>query len=98
MAARERIRLAVRAARRTVAAAARRAWHGAVRLRAELLTSAAFVAGWAFLTWGVAELLVWQVWPLSAGLFFLGLGGWRLLATLVWRGLYDLTRGPGGER
>lgn len=73
-----------------------RLWHGAVRLRAELLASAAFVIGWVFLTWGVAALTVWQVWPISAGLFFLGLGGWRLLATLVWRGLYALSRG--GER
>lgn len=86
----------MRARAEVVGRALRRLWHGAVRLRAELLTSAAFICGWALLTWGIAELLVWQVWPLSGGLFFLGLGGWRLLATLVWRGLYALSRG--GER
>lgn len=70
-----------------------------VRLRAELLTSASFVAGWALLTWGIAELLVWQVWPLSAGLFFLSLGGWKLLWTLATEGLYALSRtSRGGER
>jgi hypothetical protein len=57
----------------------------------ELLVTLALVAGWLLLTWGIAALLVWQVWPISVGLFLLGCCGWRFLARLFGRGLYALT-------
>lgn len=65
-------------------------------VRAELLTSAALLAGWALLTWGVALLTSPKVWPLSAGLLLLSLCGWRFLGAIAWAGLYTLTRGRRG--
>ena len=59
--------------------------------RAELATAAAFLGGWALVTWAVASLTVWQVWPLSGGVFLLSLGGWRLLWRMACDGLYALT-------
>lgn len=62
------------------------------RYRAEILVSLAVTAAWSFLTWGIASLLVWEVWPLSAGLFLLSLAGWRFVWTIARDGLYALTR------
>lgn len=62
------------------------------RLVAELLLGASLVLGWGCLTWGIAALTTPHVWPISAGLFFLSLCGWRFLAELFGRGLYTLTR------
>jgi len=63
------------------------------KLRAELLVSIALLAGWALLTWGVAELTTRYAWHISAGLLLLSLCGWRFLKTLVMRGLYVLSQG-----
>lgn len=59
---------------------------------AELAAALALLAGWTLLTWGVAALTVWQVWPISAGLFLVSLFGWRFFYTMARDGLYALTR------
>ncbi len=61
----------------------------------ELLQALVIVAGWALLTWGMARLLVPEVWLISAGLFLLSIAGWSFLATLFRRGLYSLMRKGG---
>lgn len=60
--------------------------------RAEILVATAMLAGWALVTWGIALLTTWKVWPLSGGLLLLSAGGWRLLWTIASYGLYSLTR------
>ena len=50
------------------------------------------LGGWALVTWGVADLTVPEVWPVSGGLFVLSLVGWKFLGTLFGRGLYVLSR------
>lgn len=66
---------------------------GAVnRVRAEILTTAAMLGGWALVTWGIALLTTWKAWPISAGLLLLSCGGWKLLWVIVSDGLYTLTR------
>jgi hypothetical protein len=62
------------------------------RARAELLTAAALLAGWALITLGLAQLTTSKVWPLSAGILLLSLCGWRFLGVLFRDGLYRLTR------
>lgn len=63
---------------------------------AELAAASALVVGWLLVTWAVASLLgVWQVYPLSAGLFALSMFGWRYLYVMAREGLYTLTRGSG---
>lgn len=69
----------------------------ASKARAELLTTAAIVGGWACLTWGIASLLVPQVWLISAGLALLSAAGWRFLAEIVWAGIYVLMRREAGR-
>lgn len=66
-----------------------RAW----RVAPEFAVSLALVLGWALITLAVSRL--WRadvVAPLSAGVFFLSLVGWRLLLTVVRDGLYALTQ------
>jgi hypothetical protein len=81
-----------RRARRVAADRGRRAltW-GHARL-AELLLAAAGITGWTLLTWGLARLLVPEVWLISGGLFFLALFGFGPLKELAADGLYVLTR------
>lgn len=71
--------------------------------RAELLTGAAFVAGWILVTAGAAVIVhslaarfTAAVWLLSIGLLLLSLGGLQLLGRFVWHGLYSLTRKANG--
>jgi hypothetical protein len=59
---------------------------------AELLTGAALLAGWGFVTAFVAALTSRLAWLLSIGLLCIALGGIRLFGTLVWEGMYALTR------
>ena len=61
-------------------------------MRDELLTAAAALLGWALLTWAGAQLWSPLAWAISGGLLLLSLAGWRLLAVVVWEGLYALTR------
>lgn len=65
-----------------------------MRYRAEILTAVTWLAGWALVTLAVVELTHAPriVWPASAGLLCLGLGGFRLLGRVVGEGLYVLTR------
>jgi hypothetical protein len=60
--------------------------------KASALHALAILAGWALVTWGAASLLVWQVWPLSAGLLCLSLAGWGHLRVVFTVGLYTLKR------
>jgi hypothetical protein len=63
------------------------------RHRADLLTGAAFLAGWLLLTWGFASLPSRAaVWRLSFGVLSICLGGPRLLWAILSNGLYALTR------
>lgn len=54
--------------------------------------AASYLVGWVLLTWGVARLLVPEVWPISGGLFFLSLGGLGLLKDVATEGLYVLSK------
>lgn len=54
--------------------------------------SLVILGGWALLTWGVADLTVPQVWPISGGLFLLSLAGWGHLRVVAVAGLYTLKR------
>lgn len=65
---------------------------------AEVAHGLCIVGGWALVTWGVAELTVWQAWPLSAGLLLLSFAGWAHLKVLFANGFYALTRKSGGGR
>ena len=57
----------------------------------EAAVALAFVAGWALVTLGIARLArPGVVWPLSIGLLFLSLAGWRVFVTVAWHGLYVL--------
>ena len=62
-----------------------------MRSVAVALHGLAIIAGWAFVTWGIADLLIW---PLSAGLFLLSLAGWGHLRVLFTGGVYTLSRRP----
>lgn len=65
----------------------------------ESLLAVSYVTGWFLLTWGLARLLVFEVWLLSGGLFLLSLGGLGLLKDIAVEGLYVLTRPTkAGER
>lgn len=66
--------------------------------KAEWATALVLLAGWLLLTAGVAYLTAPVVWLFSLGILCLSLGGWRLLATIVWAGMYDLTRDRGARR
>jgi hypothetical protein len=63
----------------------------------EILLACAYVLGWGLLTWGLARLLVWEVWLISGGAFFLSLGGIGLLKDVAVEGLYVLDRRGGGK-
>lgn len=54
------------------------------------------LGGWALLTWGVARLLVVEVWMISGGLLLLSVAGWGHLRILSDAGLYALK--SAGER
>lgn len=45
----------------------------------DVIQAVLIVSGWVLLTWGFASLLVWQVWPISAGVLLLSIAywGWR---------------------
>ncbi len=66
-----------------------------LRMWPEALQALGILAGWASITWGVASLLVWQVWPISGGVFVLSVVGWKHMTTLFGEGLYVLTRKTG---
>lgn len=85
---RERARLA----RRNAELRWERASRATRQARAELLTIAATLAGWALVTWGVSSLTRGPVWRFSAGLLLLSTCGWEFLAHIAWRGFYQLTR------
>lgn len=70
----------------------RRAVRAAWSARLVALHTVAIVAGWALLTWGIARLLVPEVWLISAGLFCLSIAGWEHLRVLATVGLYTLGR------
>jgi len=64
----------------------------AVRNRAELATAAAFLLGWALVTWAIVLFTTPVVWLISLGVLLISLGGWELLYLIVRKGLYTLTR------
>lgn len=64
--------------------------------RAELLVVFSGLSGWALVTWGLASLLDWRVWPISTGILFLGLTGYRLILRMLLDGVYVLSREGGG--
>jgi hypothetical protein len=64
----------------------------AVRNRAELATAAAFLLGWAVVTWAIVLFTRPVVWLVSLGVLLISLGGWELLYLVVRKGLYTLTR------
>jgi hypothetical protein len=79
-------------------AAASHAVGAVARVRAEIATALAFLAGWALITHGVASVTRPIAWTFSAGLLCLSLGGWRLLLIVVVDGMYALTRKQDGDR
>jgi hypothetical protein len=59
---------------------------------AELLTAACFLVGWALLTYvGAILISVWVI-PISTGVLLWALVGAKLIATVLWHGLYSLSR------
>jgi hypothetical protein len=65
--------------------------------RAELAIVVAVLCGWALVTLAIARVIRPDVvWPLSAGLFLLALCGVQWLGTIIWAGLYQLTRKSDG--
>ena len=68
---------------------------GSAFSRGAVLHALAIVGGWAFLTAGIASLLVPEVWLISTGLFLLSLAGWGHLRILASAGLYTLSRRSG---
>lgn len=58
----------------------------------ELLLVGSYVGGWALITWGLARLLVPEVWLLSGGVLLLSAGGLGLLKDVATEGLYVLSR------
>ena len=69
-----------------------------LRLWPEALQAVGILSGWALVTFGVASLLVWQVWPISLGLLVLSVVGWGHLKRLFGKGLYELSRDPPKRR
>ena len=65
-----------------------------LRLWPEGLQGIGILAGWALVTFGLASITVWQVWPISLGILFLSLVGWGHLRVLFGQGLYSLSRRP----
>jgi hypothetical protein len=57
----------------------------------EILLVASYAGGWALITWGVARLLVPEVWMISGGVFLLSLGGLGLLKDVALEGFYVLS-------
>jgi len=62
------------------------------RHRAEVLTAAALLAGWFWITLGIATLSSRAVWPISTGVLLIAGCGIRFTAGVAWAGLYVLTR------
>jgi hypothetical protein len=84
-----------------IAASMARALRVVREVHAELLLTAALLAGWALVTDAIARLAPSaQVWRFSLGALLLSLVGWRYLYTLFAHGLYKLTRDEraGGPR
>jgi protein-S-isoprenylcysteine O-methyltransferase Ste14 len=67
-------------------------WAAVAKARAEILTVASFLIGWALLTKGVAALTAPVAWTFSTGLLLLSLCGWKFLWAVMSAGLYTLTR------
>ncbi len=66
-----------------------------LRLWPEALQVLGILSGWGLVTFGVASLLVWQVWPISLGFLVLSMVGWGHMRMLFGKGLYKLSRsGP----
>lgn len=59
---------------------------------AKALHMTAILGGWAALTYGVASLMVPEVWPISLGLLLLSAAGWSHLRVLAGAGIYALWR------
>ena len=59
---------------------------------AEAAQAVLIAGGWWLITWGVASLLVWQIWPISGGILLLSIAGWAHLTTLFSAGVYALSR------
>lgn len=64
----------------------------------EILLVTTYATGWTLLTWGLARLLVVEVWLISGGLFFLSLGGLGFLKDVATDGLYFLGKIGRGRR
>jgi hypothetical protein len=56
----------------------------------EFLQVVGILSGWGLITFGVASLLWWQLWPISAGLLILSFVGWGHLKNVFGLGLYKL--------
>lgn len=69
-----------------------------LRLWPEGLLVLGIISGWGLVTFGVASLLVWEVWPISLGLLVLSIVGWGHLKRLFGKGLYELSRDPPKRR
>lgn len=63
----------------------------------ETLHATGLLLGWALITWGVARLIVWEVWLLSGGLLLLSLSGWKHMRIVFGAGLYTLSRARKGR-
>lgn len=69
-----------------------------LRLWPEALQVLGIISGWGLVTYGLASLLVWQVWPISLGFLVFSIVGWGHLKRLFGKGLYELSRDPPKRR
>lgn len=56
----------------------------------ETLTALSATVGYALVVWAVGSLLTPWIWVLGAGVYLLGLAGFRLLGVIAYVGLYAL--------
>lgn len=62
-------------------------------VQAEILDALAIVVGWCALTYGLASVFeMWELYPISLGLFLLSIVGWGHLRKIFTVGLYTLSR------
>jgi hypothetical protein len=54
--------------------------------RAEVLAAVAGIAGWVLITWTLAAIFGWKVWPASMGVLLLAGPGIRTIGRLLWTG------------
>ena len=64
----------------------------------EGLQATGIISGWMLITFGIASLLTWEVWPISIGILVLSFVGWGHLRVVFGQGFYTLSRPSKGKK